>query len=128
MEDPQDIDSAEALEAFLDEPFKPRIVAVVSPDGARRFHLRELHVAERDRWEAQFAGRKRTRLENVRARLIAACLCTPAGEPLYLSREQIDKLGWKGSRLGSALYDAAAKLNGITEEDAEELAGESDAA
>ena len=60
-------------------------------------------------------------MDNFRARLVVATAVDPeTGEPAFT----VDDLDWLGDRSAvavGALYDVAARLNGISDADAEEL-------
>lgn len=94
-------------------------------DGAVR--VRGLSAAERDRWEQsnlQERGRKggyRLRLENARARLVALTAVDVESGALLFSEEDTRALGEAEAAVIDRLYEAAARLSGITEEDLDEL-------
>lgn len=87
--------------------------------------VREMRGFERDAWERTFVDAKgkssAANMQNMRATLLVRCLVNEEGERLFTDK-QADALGRKGSRALSRLFDVAARLNGITKTDQEELA------
>jgi hypothetical protein len=87
--------------------------------------VRALSAKERDDYEASSLRRKGNRFEqnlaNVRARLVVRAVLNEDGSRMFTD-DDADSLG---EIIGSAIdriYDKAAKLSGITKDDAEELA------
>jgi hypothetical protein len=72
-------------------------------------------------------GKKReASLKDVRARLVAATVCSGNGnpEPLFTPND-VAKLTKKSAKALDRIYEVAARLSGISDEDVEELVGNS---
>lgn len=84
-------------------------------------------AAERDAFEAGMLDSKgksdAKRLQNFRARFVAACIVDESGNRLF-SDKDIVALGRKASKPISHLFDECRKLNGMTDEDVAEIEGE----
>lgn len=101
----------------------PAPEAVDVPEWGGQVHLRVLTGAERDAFEARFAGSdKAAGLRNVRAFLLVRCLCDEAGERLFEDGDA-EALGAKSASVLGRLFETAMELNGIGAEAVEELAG-----
>lgn len=87
--------------------------------------VRGMTGEERDRFEASTFQRRGDRVErnfhNLRARLVAWCCVDDDGKPLF-DLAEVELIGKKSAAAISRIYDMAAKLSGITESDAAELA------
>lgn len=85
-----------------------------------------MSARERDAFEAgsvDTSGKKmRMKLENLRARLVAACAVDEQGQLLFYPSD-VELLGDLSAAALSRLFDAARELNGMSESDVEELAG-----
>jgi len=107
--------------AFSDLPTED----VAVPEWSGSVRVRTLSGAERDAFEAaslQARGKDRTvNLANLRARLCVLCLVDEQGARLF-SDLDAEALGRKSAKALARVYDVAARLNGLTEADAEELA------
>ena len=92
--------------------------------------VRTLNASERDHFEAgtvQRNGKKTTtNLENIRARLCLLCLVDENGERLF-QEEDTYPLGGKSAAALDRIFTVAQRLNGLRDEDVEELAGNSPA-
>lgn len=91
--------------------------------------ISEMTAAERDAWEASIfkpgkRGGGQIRRTNFRSTLLVRCLVDDAGNRI-LSDNQAGLLAKHGSKVISRLWDIAAELNGIGEDDEEELLGDS---
>jgi hypothetical protein len=93
--------------------------------------LRGLTGKGRDEYEASNMvwrdGRAYPDTANTRAKLVARCAVDEEGEPLF-TQQDADALGELPGRELNLLWERALALSGLTEEDAEELAGNSPAA
>ena len=100
------------------------------PEWGGTVRLCTLTGAQRDAFEAasiQGRGKNRqTNLKNVRARLLALCLVDEAGQRLFGDTD-VQRLGAKSSKALDRLFDKASSMNGLSDEDVEELAGNSEA-
>lgn len=94
------------------------------PEWGGTVRVRTLSGAERDAFEAsiaQQAGKsKKANLANLRARLVAKCVIGEDGKRLF-SDSQAVALGQKSSAALDRVFEAARKLNRMTEDDVEEL-------
>lgn len=96
------------------------------PEWGGSVRLRTLTGGERDKFEADSMslnkkGNPQMNLINMRARLVALCAIDDAGARMFADSE-VTKLGSKSAMAINRLFDAARKLNGMTQEDVEELA------
>jgi hypothetical protein len=93
--------------------------------------VRTLNASERDNFEAstiQRNGKKVTmNFQNMRARLCLLCLVDENGDRLF-QEEDTFPLGGKSAAALDRIFTVAQRLNGLRDEDVEELAGESNAA
>ena len=88
--------------------------------------VRTLNASERDHFEAWTVsrnGRKvTTNLENIRARLVLLCLINPeTGERLF-EEEDTYPLGGKSAAALDRIFTECQRLNGLRDEDVDELA------
>lgn len=92
--------------------------------GTNALTVRALSGAQRDEFEKSCMVRagKRTdfNISNMRAKLVAMCIVDESGERVF-SEEDAKWLGQKSAAALQRVYDVAARLSRITEEDAEEL-------
>lgn len=86
--------------------------------------VQSLTGAERDVFESESVRRKgkkvETNMENFRARLLVRTVVDEAGDRIF-DDDDAQWLGQKSAAAISRIYDVAARLSGITEQDAEEL-------
>lgn len=76
----------------------------------------------RDRFEASIVGKNGGNdLQNIRAKLVAGSVVDENGELMFSDRD-IKKLGNKDSKPLDKIFDAAQKLNKITDSEVDELA------
>jgi hypothetical protein len=103
--------------------------------GGAWVRVRTLQANERDRFEAstvQRNGRQiTTNLDNIRARLCLLCMVDENGERLF-QEEDTFPLGGKSAAALDRIFTVAQRLNGLRDEDVQELAknsyaGQSDA-
>lgn len=111
-------------DAILGAPLKRVTVEV---DGIGEVGIREMTAAERDAWEAEILERRgddvEVNLEGIRVKLLVKVLVDPeSGERLFAD-EDVELLGGISGAVAGDLFAAAQKLNGLTREDVEELAG-----
>lgn len=94
------------------------------PEWGGTVRVRMMTGAERDAFEASLAQQKgksvRTNLANLRARLVAKTAVNAEGKRLFTD-EQAGVLGQKSAAALDRVFEAARKLNGMTEKDVEEL-------
>lgn len=94
------------------------------PEWKGTVRIRMLSGAERDRFEASIAQQKgkstKANLENLRARLVAKCAIGEDGKRLF-SDSQAVALGQKSAAALDRVFEAARKLNRMTDDDVAEL-------
>jgi hypothetical protein len=104
-------------------------VDVSVPEWGGEVRLKTLTGAERDQYEADsfkmHKGRQEANLSNLRARLVAMCAVDENGQPLF-TRGDVLKLGQKSAIALERVFEAAARINGMSDEDVEVLAGNSE--
>lgn len=110
-----------------------RETKVVTIDGFGDFTLKELSGTDRDAYEQSLVrvdgkGNASSNLANARAKLVGYCLVDDAGERIFTSANDIADLGKLPAKLISKLFDEAAEMNGLSDDEVEELLGNSDAA
>lgn len=106
------------------------VITVDVPEWGGSVRLRALTGAERDAYESdvtQTRGRDvQVNFKNLRAKLVARCLIDEEGNLPFNSKQGIEALGKKNASVLVRLFDKCRKLSGMTEEDVEELAGNSE--
>lgn len=110
-----------------------RETKTVTVDGFGEFVIKELSGTDRDAYEQSIMkldrkGNGTPNLVNARAKLVSRCLVDESGTPMFTSANDVANLGALPARVLSKLFDEAAEMNGLSEEDVEELLGNSDAA
>ena len=99
------------------------------PEWGGTVRVRTLTGKERDSFEesiSQVRGKKtELRLANIRAKLAARSIVDEDGNRLF-SDDDISALGKKSAAALDRVFAAARRLSGFTDEDMEELAGNSD--
>lgn len=92
-----------------------------------KVRVRGMTGDERDAFEESLMeGKGRTRqmrLASVRAKVVAACVVDEKGERLF-SDADVKELGRKSAAGLAAVYNVAARLSGISDDDTEELAAD----
>jgi hypothetical protein len=115
-------------DAILAAEDKPNEILEV-PEWGGSVRIRTMSGEERDAFEeAMIQGRGRNRrvnLHNIRANLTAQVLVDEEGARLF-TQADIVLLGQKSARALDRIYDAASRLNGLSEKDVEDLAGNSE--
>lgn len=100
------------------------------PEWGGDVMVRGMTGIERDQFEAKIldqSGKKtKVNLQNARARLVSITVVDDDGNRLF-SENEIVLLGTKSATALSRVYDVAASLSGISDEDIEELLGNSEA-
>ncbi len=93
--------------------------------GGAWVKVRTLNASERDWFEAstvQRNGKKvTTNLQNIRARLCLLCLVNESGERLFQEEDEFP-LGGKSAAALDRIFTVAQRLNGLRDEDVDELA------
>lgn len=100
------------------------------PEWGGDVMVRGMTGIERDQFEAKIldqSGKKtKVNLQNARARLVSISVVDEEGNRLFTENE-IVLLGTKSATALSRVYDVAASLSGISDDDIEELLGNSEA-
>ena len=93
--------------------------------GGAWVRVRSMSASERDRFEAGTVQRNgkevTTNFENIRARLCIMCLVNENGERLFDETDTFP-LGGKSAAALQRVFEVAQRLNGLREEDVNELA------
>lgn len=101
------------------------------PEWGGKIRLRGLTGQGRDEYEASTViirdGRAWPDTENARAKLVARCIVGDDGEPMF-SQQDVHQLGLLGAAALDRVWDRCLKLSGLSDEDVQELEGNSDAA
>jgi hypothetical protein len=101
---------------------RTRTVAV--PEWGGEVLIRSLSGKERDEFEASLqvtrGNKTKQNVANFRARLLALCIVNEAGERLFVSAD-IPRLGDKSVAALQRVFNACNELNGLSDEDVEEL-------
>ncbi len=93
------------------------------PEWGGHVYVRVMSGTDRDAFEAGIASRPGgpPNLANVRARLCALCVCDDKGVRLF-SDHEVGELGKKSGAALNRVFEAAQRLNALTDEEVEELA------
>jgi hypothetical protein len=115
--------------AFLAAAAKPREVEPLEvPALGGIVYVRAMTGTERDAWERSLVAQRGKKFvpqtENVRARLLVRCLCDEQGVLLFALGDA-DELGKLAASILAPLYEAAQRLNGVSDADVEELGKDS---
>lgn len=111
-------------EAILASDDLPKETVAV-PEWGGDVIVRSMTGSERDSFEQAVYGGKTANLKNVRARLCALTMVDDNGERLFPSAESadLDALGKKSAKALDRVFAAAKDLNGLSEKDVDDLAG-----
>lgn len=94
------------------------------PEWGGEVLVRGLTGRERDTFEADLLVRRGGQMEvdprNARARLVALCVVGEDGKQLF-TRDDVAALGEKSAAALDRIYEAAARLSGLSEKDQKEL-------
>lgn len=94
------------------------------PEWGGAVDMRTLTSAERDAFEVRMLRDSdddpESRLENLRARLVAACAVDEDGHCLF-SEDDVEALGGKSARAMDRLFDVAQRMNGMGPDAIEDL-------
>lgn len=98
------------------------------PEWGGTVRVRGLTGTERDAFEQSIARRKGKNVElnlrNVRAKLVALSVVDEQGNRIF-SEADVDALGQKSAAALDRIFRVAQRLSGLTDEDVEELTGNS---
>ena len=95
--------------------------------GGHHVFIRSIGGDERDGYELSFSddeGKLKKDKRGIRSKLVALCACNEEGVRLFTD-VQAKALGSRNAAALDLMYTAARRLNGISEEDIQELAGNS---
>lgn len=92
--------------------------------------VKALSGAERDAYEGSLRSIRGStvipNLANARAKLVARALVDENGQRIFTDK-QIDQLGSKSAAVLERLFDVAAEMSGLNDEDVEQMVGNSEA-
>jgi len=102
-----------------------KTVDVEVPEWGGTVRLASMSAAARDEYEQMlFRSRDGETIHNLRATLVSCCLVDEAGN-LLMGPSEVAELGKKSGRVLGRLFDAAQRVNGMTEADLEDAKGNS---
>ena len=104
-----------------------RTKTVSVPEWGGDVLVRVLSGRERDTLEADFTSKKGAGLANFRARFAVLCICDESGNRLFTDKD-VSELEKKNANTLTLVLEAGMRLNGLTQGDVDELAGNLDAA
>lgn len=117
--------SRDAILAAEDRPTED----VDVPEWGGTVRLRALSGAERDAFETSMLDQRgkptAARLQNFRARLLAASIVGEDGQRLFTDKD-VATLGAKSGAVIDRLFERARRLSGMAREDVDALAGNSE--
>jgi hypothetical protein len=94
------------------------------PEWGGVVRVRTMTGTERDRFEASTYNEGRgMNIADLRARLCALCIVGDDGKTRLFTDHQVEALGKKSASALNRVFDVARSLNGLTQEDVDELAG-----
>lgn len=124
--------AANAPEPFQDEEIEldralilgkdtRKMKRIACPKWGGHVWIRDMGGVGRDEFEVGTTMQGAKNMHNVRAKLLAVCLCNSKGERLF-TVEDVEALGEKDAATIAMLYGEASRLNFVSEKDVEELA------
>lgn len=104
---------------------------VPAPEWGGTLRVRGFTALERGEWEASFTPDKTgkpnpARVANMRQSAVAKCAVNGAGERLFTTPEQVQKLGAKSAAPISRAFDRIMDLSGLSKEEREKMEGNSE--
>ncbi len=100
------------------------IERVEVPEWGGSVCVRTLTGAERDRFEGEILRRSEGDIQGLKALLVILTACDEEGQPLF-EKVDVEAVRGKNARALERVCEVAQKLNGLTEADVAELAGNS---
>ena len=99
------------------------------PEWGGTVRIATMSGEDRDRWELSMMqaddsserGFKLNFDAYSRVRLVAMCLVDDNFNRIFVTKEQIERLSQKSGKVMDLLYDVAQRVNGITDEDIDDL-------
>lgn len=113
--------NALTLDKILQTDDRPIVPMHIEAWGGDIF-LQVMSGKERDEFEDQQIKMGVQKHKNVRARLIALCVCTQDGERIFQDSESIKKLGDKSSSVLDKIFEKTLEINLLGPDDIEDLA------
>jgi len=113
-------------EQILNADDLPRKLVQV-PEWGGDVWVKTMTGAERDAWEASLMEDREVNAENIRARLCVRSIVDEAGRRVFAD-EDADKLGGKSARALDRIFSVAQRLNGVSAQDLDEIAKNSERA
>lgn len=112
---------------ILDTPDQPPIEELYLDEWGFKVYVRGMTSAQRDKWEGSQVsvgkgGSVEYNADNLRASLVARCLCTPQGDPV-MKQDDVGRLGQKSATAIDKIYEVAKRLSGISQKDVAALEG-----
>lgn len=94
------------------------------PEWGGSVGVKTISAAERDEFEAAFVGAEGDpkKLRNVRAKLVALCLCDADGKRLFTEPGHVAALGEKNGAVVDRLFTECRRFNGLDKTAVEEAA------
>ena len=77
-------------------------------------------------FEMDSEGNMNRNIQNIRAKLIAACVVNENGDLMFKGDAQVKALGKKSANALDRIFAECKAINAVTEEDIEELVGKSE--
>jgi len=91
------------------------------PEWGGELYVRTLTGSERDEFEqSMVTGKGKTNLDNVRARFAVLTICDSEGKRIFRASDA-EALGKKSAAALGKVFDVASRMNGFSQQDAEEL-------
>ena len=120
--------SSLSRDAFL-RPAAVEIVEVPAPEMGGSVYVRGITARDRSRFETQFqlsSGKSsKKRMQEIRERLVVACLCDADGE-LLLTEADIEAVGKQPAPVIERIVEAAQAVCGMSNRDVEDIAKNSE--
>ncbi|MFZ4773932.1 MAG: hypothetical protein ACOYM3_01125 [Terrimicrobiaceae bacterium] len=114
---------------ILDVNDTPSEVVAV-PEWGGDVYVEGMTGSERDGLESDIASRKgkevQINLRNFRAKLVAKCAKDPETHMRLFNDQDVLALGHKSAKALERVFDVARRLSGFSEDDVEELVGNSE--
>lgn len=102
------------------------VEAVPVPEWGGDVLIKVMTGAQRDAFEAsRVTSKGKPNLRNIRAHLLSLVIVDEQGNRLFPHPTDVEALGKKGSAGVDRVFEAAKRLNRMTDEDIEELEGNS---
>jgi hypothetical protein len=90
------------------------------PEWGTSLYVRDMSGGERDQWEMVAFKDGKVSPEHFRAKLLVRCLCDEQGQRVFQDSDT-EALSAKSATVLARLYEVAARVNGLTQGDVDEL-------